>query len=893
MKKYYSVKTLWKALLCFLAVLSLIIDLSSLFVKTDASGESLIKSASIWVNGVDYAGVICLATALSVIFCIGCAAFAIILTLLSKRSVLYPYALPFILHVGFFVVDLSVKYLSGFGRFLIVFAAILNLVSLVCSLVYSIVFKDKDTQEEEGTGSHRQFLVLLCGVLGTLVTISLLFTPFCSYEDKLGDLQYVIPTGVLSASANEPLHLVLFFMTFAVAICSFVSLMSCFRAYSDDISKLADRVTTTLALGFGTTGTYFVSAVAFASINNSKGGAYYVNCFWPIVILIAVALLHCLCVRRINISDQQARLKACVGARIEFFIYSLLISACAVGACLSDILKVSSPSGLFNTIRVNGLVILKNYNSIEAGLQLIAFLILGVLVCTAALFLASLLSLVSGSKLFYKITLASSVCGISSAFFIGLFGKYYEIVQKMNVEMLKNIISSVHGTQLANTAFKVQSQSFYWFLIAVAVMCIIILRRPYSKGEMNEMLLQVSAAPAPDDQQKEKAEEKAGEKIPENAPKLPANVDPCPALTLIDKQLQVLEKQMSEDKAHEFDQPTLPALVNFVVDYAKNSRLHLFYTAKDIATFIAGLGATRLTILQGMSGTGKTSLPKIFTEAVFGACEIVEVESSWRDKNELLGYYNEFSRTYTPKKFTQALYKARLCPDRLTFIVLDEMNLSRIEYYFSDFLSLMENEEDKREIKLLNVALFRKEDEKTYKYLGLEDGHTLKVPKNVWFIGTANRDESTFEISDKVYDRAHTMNFNKRAKKIIVSAEAFDPKFISAEQFNTLLNEAKRTVKFDVDSSPIVREVEELLAPYNISFGNRIANQIEDFVSIYCSCFADPYTQVDEALETILLSKVVSKLELRSVDNKDALATEFSRLGLERCSEFIRALHED
>lgn len=297
--------------------------------------------------------------------------------------------------------------------------------------------------------------------------------------------------------------------------------------------------------------------------------------------------------------------------------------------------------------------------------------------------------------------------------------------------------------------------------------------------------------------------------------------------------------------------------------------------------------------MQGMSGTGKTSLPKIFTEAVFGTCEIVEVESSWRDKNELLGYYNEFSRTYTPKKFTQALYKARLCPDRLTFIVLDEMNLSRIEYYFSDFLSLMENEEDKREIKLLNVALFRKEDSKAYRYLGLENGHTLKVPKNVWFIGTANRDESTFEISDKVYDRAHTMNFNKRAKRLSVTEQPLMQKYLSADEFSKLLENAKNAVKFDIESSHVVKEVEELLSPYNISFGNRIANQIETFVSIYCSCFADPYSVIDEALETILLSKVVAKLETRSVDNKQALAAEFSRLGLEKCSEFVLSLHED
>jgi hypothetical protein len=155
---------------------------------------------------------------------------------------------------------------------------------------------------------------------------------------------------------------------------------------------------------------------------------------------------------------------------------------------------------------------------------------------------------------------------------------------------------------------------------------------------------------------------------------------------------------------------SLSDLVKFVVEYARDSRLHLSYREEDIATFVSGLGACRLTILQGMSGTGKTSLPKIFSEAIDGNCDIIEVESSWKDKNELLGYYNEFSRTYTPKKFTQALYKAALNPEIPTFIVLDEMNLSRIEYYFSDFLSLMENEENKREIKLINIKLSVKEE---------------------------------------------------------------------------------------------------------------------------------------------------------------------------------------
>jgi 5-methylcytosine-specific restriction endonuclease McrBC GTP-binding regulatory subunit McrB len=286
-------------------------------------------------------------------------------------------------------------------------------------------------------------------------------------------------------------------------------------------------------------------------------------------------------------------------------------------------------------------------------------------------------------------------------------------------------------------------------------------------------------------------------------------------------------------------------------------------------------------------------LPKIFTEAVMGRCELIEVESSWRDKNELLGYYNEFSRTYTPKKFTQALYKAKLDPERLTFIVLDEMNLSRIEYYFSDFLSLMEHEEDRRAIKLLNVGLFRNSGGRRLTYRGLVDGHTLQIPTNVWFVGTANRDESTFEISDKVYDRAHTMNFNKRAPRTIYHHEPIPPRYLSADELIRLLNEAKQNVRYDLETSALVKEVEDLLSPYNITFGNRVANQMEDFISIYCACFPPSETVVMEALETILLSKVVSKLELKSVDNKEYLATEFSRLGLGRCSEFVRRLHED
>ena len=169
----------------------------------------------------------------------------------------------------------------------------------------------------------------------------------------------------------------------------------------------------------------------------------------------------------------------------------------------------------------------------------------------------------------------------------------------------------------------------------------------------------------------------------------------------------------------------------------------------------------------------------------------------------------------------------------------------------------------------------------------------MKIPNNIWFIGTANRDESTYDISDKVYDRANTMNFDKRAKKAEFFGETLSPKYVSNEVLLELFEKAKNDVKFTIDNNPIIEEVEKLLEPYNISFGNRIALQIETFVKIYSSCFEIKEEAMKDALEIILLSKVVRKLELKNIEDKEELATKFENLKLFRCSNFIKSLKED
>lgn len=718
-----------------------------------------------------------------------------------------------------------------------------------------------------------------------LFPLWLFFMTFC--VDNVKGESFV-PINLISFEARSIHELVLFFLLFVLNTVSFILLFRSIRYYFSTEKEYARRACKVANMNTFITGLYYVSGVVYCSIRNVLGDSFVPGkkLALPFVMSVVVSFAFAFVARYTESDDAPKRKVTSALARFELYMYSIAASLTTVIACLSDIFSVEfTNTSRLSPLELNGFEILKSYNSKSEGFQLIAFVILAMLIVICALSALSTVSIISKAKAFYGFSFASLVCSGVFTLLIGLFGKYYEIVQKMNEEKIFEWILQYITINNFDLEYVVKSHSFVWFIIVLVFVLIAIIRRPYSRGLRIEASLERNPrANRENIVLKTSAVSEAHSDI---------DFDPCPAFSELDSKAENLRNLTKKLEAEAFESPTLPQIVQFVVNYAKDSRLHLSYSASDIAAFIAGLGATRLTILQGMSGTGKTSLPKIFTEALGGRCDIIEIESSWRDKNELLGYYNEFSRMYTPKKFTQALYRACLDSERPTFIVLDEMNLSRIEYYFSDFLSLMENEEDKREIRLVNVGLFKEADEEKYNYSALVDGHTVKIPSNIWFVGTANRDESTFEISDKVYDRAHTMNFNKRAKKAISVSGPLTPRYVSAKTFMYLFENAKKNVSFDIDSCAVIKEVEELLVPYNISFGNRVSNQIEDFVKIYTACFTDGESAVNEAIETILLSKVVAKLEYKNIDNKRHLAGEFERLRLFKCSEFIMKLNED
>ena len=591
--------------------------------------------------------------------------------------------------------------------------------------------------------------------------------------------------------------------------------------------------------------------------------------------------------------------------KIETLIYLLVITAITSSALFLNVVVLKIVYSPLNTTTkaFNGFTLIKDYATLGAAYQFVAFYVVTMLLVSSLLILWAITCYFTKYKNFNRVAKVVAYVNVAMVIAIGVMGIYFQIAKALNTESIIAILDYYGIPYNDSTDYQLSSQMIYALLADVVVLAVMLIRKAFDKDPFSltdpSVALSNANASVPANSEAPSAALPAPSEAPSNASNgngdispLEENFDPCPAFSDCDSKIDYFKNELEIREKEKATGVSLNKLVSFVVNYAKNSRLHLSYSQEDMAAFISGLGACRLSILQGMSGTGKTSLPKIFMEAIYGNCSIVEVESSWKDKNELLGYYNEFSNLYTPKKFTIALYQAAMNPNIPTFIVLDEMNLSRIEYYFSDFLSLMENEEDKRQIKLLNIKLEKVENTAKTPYSLLKDGYSLQIPANIWFIGTANRDESTFVISDKVYDRAYTMNFNKRAPKISEKTTPIKKQFFSYDVLHKLFQEAIEKGTFDAEKSVLIQKVEKLLRPFNISFGNRILNQIEDFVDIYQACFPDKDTQ-NEAIETILLSKVVGKLEVKTIDNREELIKDFENLKLYRCAEFISTLNED
>ena len=279
------------------------------------------------------------------------------------------------------------------------------------------------------------------------------------------------------------------------------------------------------------------------------------------------------------------------------------------------------------------------------------------------------------------------------------------------------------------------------------------------------------------------------------------------------------------------------------------SRMHLYYEPKIIRLFVAGMASTKLIILQGISGTGKTSLPYSFGKFLDVDTTIASVQPSWRDRTELFGYFNEFTKNFNETEVLRRIYSSGYNDD-VNIILLDEMNIARIEYYFAEMLSILEMPNAEEWQLDLVPSVWSTDPVK------LEHGK-LRIPQNIWYVGTANNDDSTYAISDKVYDRAQPINLD--AKGIAFDAPDTPPIKISYSHLNALFEEAYDKYPISQENLKKIQQLDLwVIEKLRVAFGNRIIKQMGLFVPVYVACGGEELDGIDYVLATKIFRKFES-----------------------------------
>ena len=328
----------------------------------------------------------------------------------------------------------------------------------------------------------------------------------------------------------------------------------------------------------------------------------------------------------------------------------------------------------------------------------------------------------------------------------------------------------------------------------------------------------------------------------------------------------------------------LPGLCELFRNFAA-SNLKLYYKPKLVRTFIAGLASTKLVILQGISGTGKTSLAYAWGKFLKNDSCVAAVQPSWRERTDLFGYFNEFTKKFNETKILSEMYEAGYTDDIYT-IILDEMNLSRVEYYFAEMLSILEMpNKDEWIIDIVPSSL--PNDPKK-----LRNGK-LKVPANMWYIGTINNDDSTFAVTDKVYDRAMPIDINDKG-------EPFETEYVDAMKINyTYLDRLfEEAMKENAMSKTNLQKIEKMdnyvISHFRIAFGNRIVAHMKKFVPIYVACGG---TEI-EGIDYFVAKKILRKFEQLNIsyirDEIDGyikfLDDTFGKNKMKECIEYLTRL---
>lgn len=321
-------------------------------------------------------------------------------------------------------------------------------------------------------------------------------------------------------------------------------------------------------------------------------------------------------------------------------------------------------------------------------------------------------------------------------------------------------------------------------------------------------------------------------------------------------------------------------------------------TAGELANFYLALLVSPLVIMTGISGTGKSRLPRLFAELIGASFASIPVKPQWDDNSDLFGYTSNLNQgVFVKGEVTTVLESATADLTKPSFVLLDEMNLAAVEHYFSDFLSVIETRRRTGGsiiTDILPIDLPHEIDGQVDPYSELR---SLYLPRNVRVVGTANMDETTRNFSPKVLDRAFSIEFNEvdltafpAATTGPVPVELFRnlaARLVDSQNPVTVGEGYKEQPQLFDDVAGLIEEVRTILEPARLSFGYRPRDASCLYMWHWKKDNLETLLPYNTALDYCILQKVLPKIygqgeRLRkALENLEGWLQGESVLGLE------------
>ena len=277
-----------------------------------------------------------------------------------------------------------------------------------------------------------------------------------------------------------------------------------------------------------------------------------------------------------------------------------------------------------------------------------------------------------------------------------------------------------------------------------------------------------------------------------------------------------------DNKYMELIEEIIPAdIINKVENYIKNQGYN--YTYNQLSNLYLSLKTKPFTILAGISGTGKSKIIKLLADSINANYTLISVRPDWNDATEILGYKN-LDDKFIKGQLTKTILKAQQNKNKPHLICLDEMNLARVEYYLSDYLSIIESRKKVgQDIITDNIVEYQENNENI----------SLHIPDNLYLIGTVNMDDTTFQFSRTVLDRANTIEFSD----VDLDNLFFENNEEKVESLNVSNDFLKTTYLKTMDIEPEYREyakevnkkiieINEILKKSQKQFAYRVRDEI-------------------------------------------------------------------